>query len=90
MVKVLSFSFEQCFGLFTMFLWKGALKWVFLDIYLTTFFAARNFQNTSAVRVIFFLKICKIEFQTIKKKIHKIFFVSEIIASKNVAIDCLY
>ena len=32
----------------------GHLKREFLDIYLSTFFGARNFRNTSAMRVIFF------------------------------------
>ena len=39
---------------------KGPLKKDFLNIYLITFFGVRNFGNTSAMRVIFFLKIFKI------------------------------
>ena len=91
MVKVWSFS-VQCFGLFTMFfLSKVALKTDFLDIYLTMFFGIRKFKNTSAMSVILFLKMLKIESKFIKckKEIQKIFFISETKASENVAINCL-
>ena len=52
---------------------KGPLKPEFLDSYLTTFFGVRNFVNTSAMRVIFFLKMFKIEssFQKLRKKFRK-------------------
>ena len=43
------------------YLWNGPLKRDFLDIYITTFFGVRKFQNTSALRVIFSLKMFKIE-----------------------------
>ena len=45
----------------------------FLDIYLTTFFGVHNFKNISAMRVIFFLKMLKIEskFPKCKKKFRK-------------------
>ena len=39
---------------------KGPLKPDFLDIDLTMFFGTRNFGYTSAMRVIYFLKIFKI------------------------------
>ena len=39
---------------------KGLYKQDFLDINLTTTFRIRNFENTSATRVIFFFKIFKI------------------------------
>ena len=41
----------------------GSVLWnrTFLYIYLTTFFSVRNFKNTSALRVIFFSKMLKIE-----------------------------
>ena len=60
-VKVPSFRLQQCFGPFTMLLVEGPSKRVFLDIYLSTFFRVRKFKNTSAMRVIFFLKMCQIE-----------------------------
>ena len=73
------------------YLSKGPLKRDFLDIYLTTFFQVRKFENTSAMRVIFFLKMLKIEskFREWKKekKMRKMFFVSEIFEAENVAIN---
>ena len=93
MANVLSFSFEQCFGPLTMLLVAGPLKQDFLDNYLTTLFGVRKFKYTSAISVIFFLKMFKIECKfrkcEKKKKNQKLFYVSEIIASENVAISCL-
>ena len=40
---------------------KSLLKWDFLDIDLTTFLAVHKFKNASAIRLIFFLKMFKIE-----------------------------
>ena len=72
---------------------KGALKEDFLDISLTRYFGVPKFKNTSARRVIFFLKMLKIQSKLRKckkkKKIKKIIFVCEIIASENVAINYL-
>ena len=56
MVKVLVFIFQQYFGLFTMFLVEESSKTDVLDIYLTTISGFRKFKNTSAMRVVFFLK----------------------------------
>ena len=56
---------------------KGPLKPDFLDIYLTAFFRVRKFQKTSAMSVIFFLKMSRIDsrFWKLKKKIKKnVFF----------------
>ena len=39
---------------------KGTLKQDFLEICLTTFFVVRNFRDTSAMRVVFYLKMIKI------------------------------
>ena len=90
MVKVLSFSFQQCFSPFSMLLVEGSPETRLF--YLTTHFRGRKFENTSAMRVIYCLKIFEIEckFRKCKKIIERIFFVSEITASKNVAINCLY
>ena len=41
------------------YLWKGPLKWHLLDIYLTTFLWVEKLENTSAMRVIFFVKMFK-------------------------------
>ena len=65
----------------------------FLDIYVTTFFGVRKIKNTSTMRVIFFLKMFKIDskFPKVKKKkFGDNFFVSEIIGSEYGAINCLY
>ena len=40
---------------------KGPLKLDFLETYLTTYFGIRQFKSTSAMRVIYFLKMFKIE-----------------------------
>ena len=70
---------------------KGPLKQEFLDLYLTAFFGVPKLQEISDMRVIFFWKMLKIESksQKCKKKIGK-FFLSEIIASQDVPINCLY
>ena len=60
MVKVVWFIFRQCFVPSQCCLSKGPLKREFLDIYFTTCFGVRNFENTSTIRVIFLLKIFKI------------------------------
>ena len=93
MVKVLSITFQQCYGALPRSFVKGPLKRDFLDIYLITFFRVRKFKNTSAMRVAFFLKMFKIESKYLKskkKKIKNIFFVSDIIPSQNIAISCVY
>ena len=43
------------------YLLKGPLKQDFLDIYIETSFGIRQLKNTSAMRVILFLKMFKIE-----------------------------
>ena len=67
MVNLLSLRFEQCFSPFTMLLVEGSY---FLDIYLTTSFGVPTFTYTSDIRVIFCLKMFKIEsnFRKCKKK----------------------
>ena len=72
------------------YLSKGRLKQDSLGIYQSTFFGSRKFKNTLVITVIFFLKMFKNEskFTKLKKK-KKFFFVSEIIASENVAINFL-
>ena len=73
------------------YLSQGFLKINFLGIYPTTSFGVGKVKNTSAARLIFFLKMFKIDskFLKIKKKIGKNFFVSEINESGYVAINCL-
>ena len=60
MAKVVPFRFHYCLIPFTVLLVEGSCETRFLDIYRTTFFRIRNFRNTSAMRVIFFLKVFKI------------------------------
>ena len=60
MAKEVSLKFEQCLGAFTMLLFVGYSERDFLGIYLTMFLGVRNFGNTSAMRVIFFLKMFQI------------------------------
>ena len=92
MVKLLWFRLQHCFGLFTMLLVESPLKWDFSNIYLTTFSRVCKFKNNSAIRVIFLFKMFKIEssFPKCNKKFGKCFFVSEIFAPEDVAINCLY
>ena len=72
---MLSFSFEMCFSQLWWNFSKCSLKRIFLDIYLTTSLVVRKFKNTSAMRVILFLKMYKIEskFRKWKKNWDNIF-----------------
>ena len=60
MVKVVSFRFQHCLISFPFYLSNCRLKSDFLNVYLTTLFGIRNFGKTSAMRVIFFLKVFNI------------------------------
>ena len=60
MVKVRSSRFQQCFCPFTMLFVEDYSEFDFSDIYVIPFFGEGNFGNTSAMRVIFFLKMLKI------------------------------
>ena len=79
---------------FPCYVLKGPLKRDILENFLSTFFRGRKFKNTSAMRVIVFLKMFKIEskFTKCKKKKKKKqkLFLSKIIGSENVAINILY
>ena len=92
MVKVLFFRCQQCFGSFTMLLVEGSSRMRLFTHFSKHVFWGPEVQNTSAMKVIFFLKMFKIEsiFTKCKRKIKKRFFVSEIIASENVATNFLY
>ena len=91
MEKVLSLRFQQCFGPFTMLFVGGSSESGLFRHLSNRFFGVRRFKNTSAVRVIFFLKLFKIEskFWRGKKKIWNFFLVSEINSSENVLVNCL-
>ena len=69
---------------------KGPLKPNFLNIYVTTFFRVRIFENTSAMRVIIFFDNIKnlvyiSKKKKKKKKLEKVFCVSDI----SIRIGCL-
>ena len=72
-------------------LWKKPLKRDFTDIHLMTFFGDGNLRNTSAMRVIFVWKSSKfnVNFKNGEKNCEKS-FVSELIVSELVALNCLY
>ena len=73
MVKVALCRFQQSLGPFAMFFLKRPLKRHFTDIYLLTFFGDGYLGNTSAMTVIFFLKMFKIQcrFQKLREKVRK-------------------
>ena len=66
------------------------LKRDFFDIYLTTFCGVRMLKNTSAMRVIFFLKSSKLSlnFENAKRNCEKK-IIFDITVSEDVAINCL-
>ena len=68
-------DFNSASARFSCYLSNEPLKLDFLDIYLSTFFGDCRFKNTSAMRVIFFLKMLKTEskFRKSKKKLRKCF-----------------
>ena len=72
MVKVLPFRFEQYFASFTMLLVEGSSE---TGLFRNLFFGVRKLKITWAIRVIFFLKIFKIEckFRKTPKKITNYF-----------------
>ena len=89
MPKVLWFRFEQCLQLFTILLSEGSSE---TEIYLTTVFLVRNFENTSSMRVMILLKIFKI-LSTIQKCLKtdgKKFSLLEIIVHQLATSNCLY
>ena len=91
MVKVLSLRIQQCFSPFTILLVEESSETGILDIYLSRFSRVRKFKNTSAISVMFFLKMFKIEckFRKRTEKLRKSVMFFEIIASEDFAINCL-
>ena len=73
MIKLLPYGFQKCFGSFTIILVEGSFEIGSSRHYLSTSFAVRNFGNTYASRVIFFLKMLKIwaRFWKYRKKVRK-------------------
>ena len=60
MGKVPSSTLQQCLWMFPMLFVEGHSELDFPDIFLITFFGDGNIGNTSAMSVIFFLKMFKI------------------------------
>ena len=92
MAKVLPLRFQQCFGSFTMLLDKGSSKTRLLRHLSNHFFGIPLVQKyISYEGQSFFLKMFKIEsgFPKCANKIRTKSFVSEILASEDVAINCL-
>ena len=78
MVKVLSFSFGQCFCPFPTLLVEGSSEARLLRDLYNHVFQVCKFKNTSAMTVKFFIKMFKIEFKFTKckkkkKKLRKVF-----------------
>ena len=61
MINVPPFRFEQCLDPFKMLLVQRYSEAVLFEIYLTTILQVRNFGNTLAMSVIFFLNMFKIQ-----------------------------
>ena len=76
MVKCCRSDFNSVSARLPCYLSKGPLKRDILDIYVTMSFGVRKLKNTSAMRVIFFLKMLKTESESrkCKKKFRKSFF----------------
>ena len=68
MVKVVSFSFEKIFGPLTMLLVQGSSETGVFRHLSNKSFGFRKFEKTSAMRIIFFLKMFKIEYKFRKWK----------------------
>ena len=76
MRKVPSSRLQQCLWPFTMLFVEGHSELDFSDIYLITFFGDGNFENTSAMRVIFFWKCSKfnVDFRNEDRNWEKVFY----------------
>ena len=92
MIKVLWCGFQQCLGMFTMLLVEGSSETGLFRHFSNHVFGVHNFGSTKALGVFYDFKMFKIysRFQKCSKKIRKKFFVSEIIASELVSLNCLY
>ena len=93
MLKVLSFGFDMFFSPFTMLLVKGLFETGLFRHLSNYVYWSRKVQKYISYKGHLFLKMFKLEskFRKLKKttKIQQIFFVSEIITSDNIAINCL-
>ena len=71
MVKVLSCRLQQCLGTFTILLVEGSSETGIFNHLSNDVYRVRNFGNTKAMRVIFLLKMFKIQsrFQKCSEKV---------------------
>ena len=83
--------FQQSLGTFTMLLAAGFSEIGYFRNLSDYVFGIRNFGNTKSMRVIFVSKCSKFN-RDLKnfKKSEKKFFVSEIITSELISLNCLY
>ena len=68
MVKVMWFRFQKCLVPLTFCFPIVPLKIYFLEIFLTTFFGTRNFENASAMKVIFIRNCSKFNMRFMKSR----------------------
>ena len=92
MVNVLSSNFEKCFDTFTMLLVEGCSERGLFRHLSKQVFWSPSVQKYISYEGPFFLRKCsKLDLNLEnEKKIEKKFLVSKIIASENVAINCLF
>ena len=91
MVNIVSCRLQQCFGPFTVLPVIGLSEQDVLDNYRPTYFGVRRFGSRSAMRAKFFENVQNLTYiSKMLSNIQKIFFVSEVSASKLVALNCLY
>ena len=92
MMKVLWFSFEQCFGPFTILFFKVSSETRLFRLLSNHVFASASVRKYISHEGHLFLENIQnwIWISKMEKKIQKIFFLSEIFASENVVINCLY
>ena len=89
--QVVWFRLQRCLVPLTMLLVEGHLKQDVLDIYLTTYQGTCNFGNTSAMRVMLFLKYWKLNLDVKNAETNsEIVFFSGIIASELAVWSYLY
>ena len=89
MVKALSFSFEQCFGPFTMLLVEGSFETRLFRHLSNHVSRSPEVQKYIGYEdhLLFIMFKLNLNLENAKKN-YKIFFVSEIFASEKVAINC--
>ena len=92
MINVMSYGYEKCLDRFAILLVESSSETGHFRHLSDYVFGVRNFENTKAMRVIFFFQTVKIpaRVQESSRKIEKKSFLSEIIASELVRLNCLY